>query len=344
MDYNEPTEAHLQPDLPELKAAVMQCIKILVASSRDFPRPENLYNLGTPFGGGNHQILADILSMNHSRRLNACSVSLSDEIVVESIRRVNVALDLFFAAPQALLDHFADYHELLSGKLNQRVQGVIDDCRASTDHIENLEKLGILCDELAQLVINIGDVVPDTLNFPAVEVRSNELKDSLIKYVRGLHSQVVDLVVVENRHHMNHLCSEYENISTRLEKKPIDAGELKELTSFTNKAAFTLIELADEYKGLCFQRIKFLLNAKHRLQRDDVTVLVATHGWPASIDVSLRKSYELQTEVKHDQEELLAEDQRKLDTDVGELFKRIDALAEQPSAQVTTTWCIVINL
>lgn len=332
-DFSAPVEVCLQPDISEIKAAMGQCVNIILAAGKDFQRPENLSIYGTGFGGQNHAFIADYLNANHHRRLNSCMMSRKDEVVVDTIARINAAVEKFFQGPHFLLNKFSSVEELLSGAVAERIMAVIENSKTCEDPLDGIEMLNAVCKELELLIEKIRDVLPDVIFFSAFEVKCSELKESLIRYVRGLHNHVVEIVVVENREHMSLLNTEYQVIAGTLDTRPINAVELKELVAFTNKAAFTLIDLSDQYKGLCFERVKFLLNNKHKLSREDVTTLITTHSWPLNIDIYLRKSYEQQTECKRELEELLAEDQRNLESDITDVFKRIDVLAEQQSTQ-----------
>lgn len=332
-EFNEPVELYLQPDLSEIKVAMSQCVKIILAASKDFLRPENLHIYGAGFGGPNHVFISEFLNSNHPRKLNSCIVNNSDGIVEHTLSRINAAIDTFFEGPQSLLGKFSTVEELLSGSVAERIVSAMENSRACADPIEGIEMLNSVCRELDTMVDKIKDALPDVSFFPVFEVKSNELKESLNRYVRGLHNQIVETVVVENREHMNLLNTEYQVIASTLDTRPTNAAELKELVAFTNKAAFTLNDLSEQYKGLCFERIKFLLNNKYKLSREDMATLVTTHSWPFNIEFYLRKSYEQQTECKRELEELLAEDQRKLDSDIADVIKRIDVLAEQQTTQ-----------
>lgn len=344
IDFNDSMEVCLQPDVSDTKAALVQCVKILIASCRDMQRPENMNLFSSTIGGANHHMLVEFLRTNHSRRLNACSVSFSDEIVSHCIHRMNSALDAFCEAPQQLLANFEVLNEVLSGQLGEKVMLAIEQCKTSIDHSENLLKLSELCSELDSLVEQVKNVVPDVSSFPVFEVRSLELKESLIKYIRSLHSHIMDMVVVDNREHMLSLCTQYQDISTILERKPADEAELRELFLFQNKIAASKNELSEEYKVLCFARVTFLLENKHKFNREDVTSLLATHGWPISLEAVLRKSYEQTSESKLGLEKILAEEQRSLDKDILELFKRVDNLAEQQANQYQVNKIIKLNL
>lgn len=334
-DLNDPVEVCLHPDIAEIKGAVLETIRSLVGASRDFPRPENLHMYGSSFGGSNNAMVSEFIQRNYARRLNSCVVHMDDEIVIDVMQRIDAALDEFFEAPRKLLHHFDVMQDLLTGQVSAKVVAALEFCKTSTDHIDNLERLNVVCRDLDALVISIRELVPDVSHFPGFEVKSTELKELLINHVTGLHDFIIETVAADNREHMFNLCSQFQTICTTLDKKPTDASALKQLISFTNNAAFTMNDLADQYKNICFERIRFLLANKYD-SRKDVPNVLATYSWPSTIEASMRKSYEQTIECKHELEELLGEDQRKLESDIVELMKKIDILADQPSAQVGT--------
>ena len=100
---------------------------------------------------------------------------------------------------------------------------------------------------------------------------------------------------------------------------------------FTTKAATTLGDLYDQYVTQCYERVRFLLIYKFKMAKEDIQVLYTTFNWPANIQSYLRRSYEAQSARKRELEELLEEDQRKLENDLHDIAKRVESLADNPT-------------
>ena len=216
-----------------------------------------------------------------------------------------------------------------------KVMKAIKDCVGSTatssDTLLNLENLTVVCRDLESMMISIKDMAPDISHFPLYEVRCIELKDLLIKQVRHLHSLVLEAVADENRSHMLAISSKYQEIANTLVAEATDSAELKALQEFTIKAATTLTNLYEQYITQCYERVRFLLTYKYKMAKEDIQVLYTTFNWPANIQSYLRRSYEAQSARKKELEELLEEDQRKLENDMHDIAKRVESLADNPA-------------
>ncbi len=83
--------------------------------------------------------------------------------------------------------------------------------------------------------------------------------------------------------------------------------------------------------GTCVERVKFLLTFKHKLARDDISVLYNTYNWPMNIQSYIRRAYESLSVRKKELEELLEEDQRRLENELNDLYKRVELIADNGS-------------
>jgi len=178
---------------------------------------------------------------------------------------------------------------------------------------------------------SVKTIVPDVCHFPIFEVRCVELKESLLKQLKALHAQIMDAVVEDNRNQMIQISSKYQEIANVLVAEVTDSAELKALQDYTNKAATTLSELYEQYTTMCYERVRFLFGMKHRLSREDIQILFTTYYWPLNIQSYLKRSFENQGTRKKELEELLEEDQRKLETDLIDIAKKIEFIAENTS-------------
>jgi len=332
-DFNEPLEVCLQPDMTELKYGVYNCVNTIVNYSRNFPRPEQTVGVG--FGGPNAHLVHNLMTTLRHKRMNESSVAMTDAVVVDVVKRIHEEIDKFYQAPQTILDKFQMLDSLLSGKEVEKVLKAVRDLSAAgaTSVIsEKLDALELVCKDLEGMIEMIRTMVPDTCSFPLFEVRSTDLKDALIKQVRYLLSQVLESIVEENRNHMLAIGATYQDIANTLSTEATDSAELKALQDFTNKSATTLNDLYEQYTTACFERVKFVLNHKHKLGREDIQILATTFNWPSNIQVYLRRSFEGQAARKRELEELLEEDQRKLENDINDLGKRVELLAENGNA------------
>jgi dynein heavy chain len=82
------------------------------------------------------------------------------------------------------------------------------------------------------------------------------------------------------------------------------------------------------FVGVCVEKVKFLLTFKHKLARDDVGVLYNTYNWPTNIQSYIRRAYESLSLRKKELEELLEEDQRRLENELNDLYKRVETMAD----------------
>ena len=326
-DFSSPVEVCLQPDFADISSAMTNCITSVVGSSRNFPRPEQV--IGPAFGGHNHHMVKNLMTTLRHKKMNESSVQLSDEIVADVTSRINEVAKDYFKEPTKLLQKFEVLDELLSGREAQRVMTAIKEQVGSAVNTQDaLEILNVVCNDLEAMIDLIKDIVPDVVNYPLIELRCVELKEQLTKQVKFLHSQVLDAVCDENREEMVKIGNTYNEIANTLVSEASDSSELRALQDFTNKAAVTLGELYDTYVNSCFERIRFALNHKHKLSRDDIQIVYATYNWPQNIQSYLKRSFEAQGARKRELEELLEEDQRKLETDISDIGKRVELLAE----------------
>jgi DNA repair exonuclease SbcCD ATPase subunit len=201
----------------------------------------------------------------------------------------------------------------------------------SSDTMQNLDNLTIVCRDLETMIENITEIVPDVSYFPMYEVRCVELKEALIRQVRHLHSEVLEAIAEENRAHMLAISSKYQEVANTLVAEATDSAELKALQEYTTKAAMVLSDLYDQYVGQCYERVCFLLRYKFKMAKEDIQVLYTTFHWPLNIQSYLRRSYEAQAARKRELEELLEEDQRKLENDMHDIAKRVESLADNPT-------------
>jgi hypothetical protein len=142
MDFNDPVEVFLSPDLGDFKAALTSCLRQVVNSSRDFNRSETI--IGNGFGGPN----ADHVNTQKTRRLNDVSVGFNDAILANTTQTIHDNLTKYFAAPSTLLKSLSSLESLLCGDLAKKVNKVIQDCAGSPNTTEALETLTAVCAEL----------------------------------------------------------------------------------------------------------------------------------------------------------------------------------------------------
>ncbi len=326
-DFSEPVEVCLQPDLSEIKYAMYTCITSLVGNSRNFPRPEQV--IGMSFGGKNSAMCHNLMTSLRHKKMNESSVAVTDEVVRQTTHRINDSVSAYFDAPISLLANFAVLESLLSGAETKKVMKAISECiNTQGNTVECLAILNDVCNDLEAMMELIKTIVPDTCTFPMFEVRCLDLKDQLTKQVKYLHSQILEAICEENRQHMVLIGGTYNDIANTLIAEASDSSELKALQDFTNKAAVTLGDLYDQYVNSCFERIRFALNHKYKLPRDDIQIIYTTFNWPLNIQSYLKRSFESQATRKKELEELLEEDQRKLETDCNDINKRVELLAE----------------
>jgi dynein heavy chain len=328
-DFSEAVEVCLQPDLEEFKGAMNNCINNIVNTSRGYSRPEQA--LGTnnnSFGGKNHHLLTDMLVNSRHKKMNESSVSITDEIVYDIKDRILEQLERFYVAPNSLLKKFDILNQLFSGEKTDTVMKSIRDCIHSENIQDSLEALGNVSKDLENLIDSIKHAIPDVSYYPMFEVRCFDLKELLVRQCRFLLAQIMDAVVEENRNNMMLISQKYSEIANTLIGEITDSAELRALQEFTNRSAAALMQLHEQYVGICFERIRFLLAHKHKFSRDDIQTLYTTYNWPSSIQNYLRRSYETQSTRKKELEELLEEDQRRLENDVNDLLKRVEVLAD----------------
>ena len=317
-EFSEPVEVCLQPDADFIKHTLSTSVRQIVSCSRDFPMADQ--------GGGRSN-----KSIRANKKLNDSAVAFSDYIVTDTVSRLYSAVDDFFEGPTELLKHFDELEDLLSGTEASRVEKAIENCTDGDDVLENLDILGEVCNNLEAMIESIKNIVEDVCYFPMFEVRCFELKEILVRYARSLHTRVLEAIVEENRTHMLAISNQYQDIANRLTAECADSAELKALQDFTAKCAITLTELYDQYTNVCYERCRFLLNHQFKLGREDIQVVYTTFNWPANIQFFLRRSYESQAVRKRELEELLEEDQRKLENDLNDIAKRVELVAENAS-------------
>lgn len=328
-DFSEPVEVCLQPDLSEIHSTMINCITTIVNTSRNYARPEQSF--GQSFGGANNYMVTDMLVYARHKKMNECSVALSDSIVHEVKDRINSTITRYYEAPEKLLERFSVLEKLLSGEKTEQVFNTIRESIGADDTGDALEKLGFVAKDLEDMIEAIKNMLPDICHFPMFEVRSMDLKELLIKQLRLLLSHVMDALVEENRSHMVMISGKYQDIANKLISEITDSAELRALQEFMNKAASTLSDLYDQYVSVCYERVKFILDHKHKLPREDIQVLYTTFNWPLNIQTYLRRAYESLSTRKKELEELLEEDQRRLENDVTDLFKRVELVADNGS-------------
>lgn len=211
------------------------------------------------------------------------------------------------------------------------IKSCVGPLAGTADTLQNLESLTAVCRNLEAMMERVRSMVPDVSHYPLYEVRCVELKEALVKQVRYLHSLVLEAIADENRAHMLSISSKYQEIANTLVAEATDSAELRALQEFTTRAATTLSDLYDQYVTQCYERVRFLLFYKFKMAKEDIQVLYTTFNWPANIQSYLRRSYEAQSARKRELEELLEEDQRRLENDMHDIAKRVESLADNPT-------------
>ncbi|CAM9445138.1 unnamed protein product [Ectocarpus fasciculatus] len=323
-EFSEPVEVCLVPDRDEFKSILSESIRQIIMASRDYPRAENS-TMADPKVGGK------TTPQRKFKKLNDAGVSLSDAVVQETTSRVKKAIEEFYQEPESLLSKFIVLEALFSGSLADTVSKAIDEARSNDNAIDAIEGLSNVVAVLEQTIESIKSVIPDTIAFPLFEVRYSDLKDTLIKYSRSLVNLILESVLEKNRQHMLQISAKYQDIANTLVAEVVDSSELRALQDFTQKAAGTLSDLYDQYVSSCFERTKFLLGNKFKMSREDIQIVYATFNWPSNIQSYLRRSYENQAARKRELEELLEEDQHKLENDLNDISKRVELIAENAS-------------
>jgi dynein heavy chain len=328
-DFFDPVEVCLSPNLTDLKNTTSSFIHSVVASSRGFSRPEQA--IGQQFGGKNNFMAMNMLNNMRGKKMNESSVCNSDEVVHDVTQRIYAGMTTYYEGPRILLENFEILNELFSGELSANVLVAIQACVGAEDTIASLESLALVCRDLDTMIDTIKNLVPDICYFPMFELHCFELKDLLIKQVKFLHTQVMEALAEENRIHMLQICAKYQEIANTLVAEVSDSAELKTLQDFTNKSASTMNDLYDQYITSCYERVRFILSNKFRLARDDIQTIYNTFNWPSNIQTYLKRSYENQSARKRELEDLLEEDQRKLENDVNDINKRVELIADNSS-------------
>ena len=323
-EFSEPVEVCLVPDCDEFKSVLSENIRQIILASRDYPRAENSSGIDNKAGNKS-------APQRKFKKLNDASVSLTDAIVQETTMRVKKAVEEFYKQPEELLEKFSSLEALFTGSLAETVSKAIAEAQENDDAIDAIECLSNIVAVLEQTIECIKSVIPDSISFPLFEVRYSDLKETLIKYSRSLLNQIMESVLDKNRQHMLQISSQYQEIANTLVAEVVDSSELRALQDFTQKAAGTLSDLYDQYVTSCFERTKFLLENKFKMSREDIQIVYATFNWPSNIQSYLRRSYENQAARKRELEELLEEDQHKLENDLNDISKRVELIAENAS-------------
>lgn len=325
-ELSEPVEICIQPSLQDFKACITSTVSSIVGASRGFSRPEQI--IGPTFGGSNSGMVQNLLTNMRHKKMNECSVNINDAIVQSTAQAINEAIDAKFQEPALLLQRLSFLKSLLSGAEAERVAKGIQLAAEAASVAEGLEILGVICKDLDNLIEQIKNALPDIINYSMFEVRTVEFKEASIKYVKSLQSQILETIADENRNHMINLSAKYQKIANTLVGEITDSAELKTLQDYTNKCASMFTDMYDQYVTCCYERVHFLLIYKYKLVRDDIQILFTTFSWPANIQTYLKRSFEAQATRKQELEELLEEDQRRLENDCNDLAKRVELIAE----------------
>jgi len=213
-----------------------------------------MYSFGQAFGGKNHNMVSDMMVQCRHRKMNECSVALSDFVVIDVKKRILDKINDYYKAPHSLLEKFNVLDKFFSGDKADRVMKSIRECVGSNtvnnDTGENLQLLGGICQEIETMIETIKNVVPDVSHFAMFEVRCFELKDLLTRQLRFLLSLVLDAVNEENRNHMMNISTRFQEIANTMISDITDSAELRQLQEFVAKSAITLSDLNEQYIGL----------------------------------------------------------------------------------------------
>lgn len=282
-------------------------------------------------------MVSEMMLQCRHRKMNECSVALSDFVVLDVKKRILDKITEYYQAPNSLLAKFNVLESFFSGEKAEKVLKSIRDCvgngnnNGSADTGENLQQLATICQEIENMIETVKTIVPDVSHFAMFEVRCFELKDLLNRQLRFLLSLILDAVNEENRNHMMNISSRFQEIANTMISDITDSSELRQLQEFVAKSASTLSDLNEQYVGVCVERVKFLLTFKHKLARDDISVLYNTYNWPTNIQSYIRRAYESLSVRKKELEELLEEDQRRLENELNDLYKRVEVIADNGS-------------
>lgn len=323
-----PVEVCMHPNLADLMEGTSTCVHAIVHNARGFPRPE--HPLHETFGGRNAHLMANSINGGRHRKMNECSVTMTDEVVLSVVKRIHGVLEEFYDEPNKLLERFMKLEALLSGEEAAAVAEAIDAVNSSeTVTADGLEQLTQISLHLEQLIEDIKTIVDDVVYYPLLEVRCEALKEALINQVRHLLNLIMQAVVRANQQTMASICETYSDIARTLKSEIGNCQDLRALQDFTNKAAFMIIELNDKYNADCFERVKFLMARKHKIEVDDIKKLQITFNWPHDIQAFLKHSFDTQAHNKQKLEELLQFDQTNLDAEITDLAKQIHEKFEE---------------
>jgi len=142
IDFTDPVEIFLHPELSEFKSAISGSLKSIVNASRDFNRAETI--IGSLFGGKN----SSHVNTTKTKKLNDASVSMTDTILVTTTQEIHRNLSNYFDGPSGLLKNFKDIEKLLNGDVSRKVNKVIRECAGSQNTSETLELFTNVCMEL----------------------------------------------------------------------------------------------------------------------------------------------------------------------------------------------------
>jgi hypothetical protein len=309
----------LHPSLEDIQNQASLFIDHMVATGQRFPRVDS-------------RIAASInLRHRYPEFMGPCTVSLEDEIVLEVKQRVAAAIQSHWQRPVGLIGKYAEFVPLLSGEADRKVAKAIADRQQGKETIRSLEVLAGLCRELEEMTRRIKAATPDLCYFPLYMVKCNDVKELLIKKVDALHQQIVETLAQDNREHMQQMDAEYKDIVNRLVQEPADSAELKALQDYCISVRDALGKLTDQYCTQVYERVRFLLDEKFRITREDLQLFYSTYNWPYNVKMYMMRSNELQSSRKNELVLVLEGRQENLARELVNNEKKVEKLFEQGS-------------
>lgn len=260
--------------------------------------------------------------------LGPCTVAVDDEVVVQVKERIRAALREHWERPQALIQQYAEFAQLLSGEAERRVARALSERQQGKDTLRSLEALALLCRELEETTKRVRAASPDLCYFPLYMVRCHEVKELLARRVEALHATVVEAVASDNREHMLAMAAEYQEIVNKLVEEPTDSAELRALQDYCVAVRDQLGRLTDQYCACVYERVRFLLEERFRVSREDLQLFYSTYNWPYNVKMFMARSLELQTGRKKDLEMVLEGRQENLARKLQDTEKKVEKLFE----------------
>eukprot|EP01046_Picozoa_sp_COSAG06_P026166 COSAG06_NODE_2238_length_7273_cov_4.879147_5_plen_818_part_01 len=288
----------ITPSFGEIERHVLDLFDRLVLCLSDIPRVES--------------------KLFSSTKGRFCVPSVKpDEAWVETARSsIRQVIQENVAAPNALVEQYAEFEFLLNGEADRTVDTLLSKPRQLSDYDGEINRLR---DAAAAAAAKVGFPGKEqACHLTLVEVHCAEINESIQKKATMLADKILEQMATDNRKSNDLICQQFLAIRKQLREVPTDTEELVDFMAMAESYRKNDVPKLKLDCRRSWERLDFLLKNHHILPDDDRALIHQTYTWVDRIMPEFEKT-----------EDKLRDDRDKFEED---LRNRLEKFQEEMSA------------